>query len=91
MGVGEVTQFLAPLAQFGAAGLIAAMWLVERRAASAREGQLGEAHARLMEQREQLAALIEVVTDNTRAMTALEGTQRTLASMVGEMQARDAA
>ena len=90
-GAAEVTQVVAPLAQFGAAGLIAAMWLVERRAAARREAKLEEAHARLMEQREQLSALIEVVSGNTRAMTALETTQRTLAVMVADRKSRDAA
>ena len=88
LGVAEVAAVLGPMAQFGVAGLIAAMWLIERRAAARREVQLDEAHARLMEQREQLTALIEVVTDNTRAMTALETTQRTLELMVGEMTTR---
>ena len=84
----QVTQVLAPLAQFGAAGLIAAMWVIERRAASRREAQLEEAHSRLLEQREQLTALIDVVSGNTRAMTALETTQRTLAVMVGDLKSR---
>ncbi|MEM1422663.1 MAG: hypothetical protein AAGH64_01545 [Planctomycetota bacterium] len=88
-GAAELTQVLAPLAQFGAAGLIAAMWLVERRAAVLREARLEEAHARLMEQREQLTAVIEVVSGNTRAMTALETTQRTLSVMVADLKSRD--
>lgn len=87
----EATELLAPAAQFGAAGLIALMWLAERRAASERERKLDEAHARLMEQREQLSALLEVVGDNTRAMAALEASQRALQRMVGELGSRDAA
>lgn len=60
------------LTQFGVAGLIATMWLVERRAASTREKQLAEAHDRLVESRAHLDALLAVVKDNTRAITALE-------------------
>ncbi len=91
LGVVESAEMVAQLAQFGAAGLIALMWLVERRAAAGREARLEQAHTRLMEQREQLHALLEVISDNTRAMTALETTQRTLAAMVADMKSRGAA
>ena len=66
------TDLLPTLTQFGVAGLIATMWLVERRASSAREKQLAEAHDRLVESRAHLDALLTVVKDNTRAITALE-------------------
>ncbi len=66
------TELLPTLTQFGVAGLVAAMWLVERRAASTREKQLTEAHDRLVESRAQIDALLTVVKDNTRAITALE-------------------
>lgn len=68
---------LAALAQLGAAGLIGWMWLAERRAAATRERQLGDAHERLMQERPQLSALLEVVRDNTRALSALEHTLHT--------------
>lgn len=67
------------LTQFGVAGLIAAMWLVERRASAARDRQLAEAHDRLVESRAHLDALLTVVKDNTRAITALEGAVARLA------------
>ncbi len=66
----------ASLAQLGAAGLIGWMWLSERRAAAARENQLRELHERLIQERPQLAVLLAVVRDNTRALTALEAGQR---------------
>lgn len=84
-------EVLGEMAQFGAAGLIALMWLSERRSAASREARLVEAHGRLMEQREQLTALLDVVSENTRAMTALEASQRTLSKMVDEQRARGAA
>lgn len=65
-------DLIPTLTQFGVAGLIATMWLVERRAASAREKQLAEAHDRLVESRAHLDALLTVVKDNTRAITSLE-------------------
>lgn len=70
----------ASLAQLGAAGLIGWMWLAERRAAAARENQLRELHERLIQERPQLAVLLAVVRDNTKALTALEVGQRAIAA-----------
>ncbi len=76
------TEVTSAIAQLGAAGLIGLMWLTERRAAAAREKQLSDAHERIMHERTHLAALLSVVTDNTRALTALETGQRGLASLL---------
>lgn len=70
------------LVQFGVAGLMAWMWLTERRGAAVREKSIEEAHARLMEQRTQLGVLMDVVRENTRALVALEGAQRSLVRLV---------
>ena len=75
-------DFAAAAAQFGAAGLIGWMWLSERRAAAARERQLAELHERLMQERPQTATLLEVVRDNTRALTALEVGQRAVTAVL---------
>jgi hypothetical protein len=75
----EVT---ATLAQLGAAGLIGWLWLAERRSAAARETQLRELHDRILQERPQIAALLAVVRDNTRALTALEAGQRAIAAVV---------
>ena len=72
----------ATLAQLGAAGLIGGLWLAERRAAAAREAQLRELHDRILQERPQIAALLAVVRDNTRALTALEAGQRAIAAVV---------
>jgi hypothetical protein len=79
---------LAALAQFGAAGLIGWMWLAERRAAAARDRQLAELHERLMQERPHMAILLEVVRDNTRALTALDLGQRTLAGLLERLASR---
>lgn len=76
------TSVLTEIAQFGAAGLIAWMWLWERRGAVQREMQLTEAHARVLEQRVQLDALLSVVQENTRAVAALEAGQRVLGGLL---------
>lgn len=70
------------MTQFGMSGLIAWMWLTERRAATSREKQLSEAHERLMDQRIQLDALLQVVADNARAVSAIEAGQRALAGLL---------
>ncbi len=67
---------MTSLTPFGAAGLIAFLWLTERRSAAERERQLTEAHERLVRQRSELTLLVDVVRENTRALTALEGALR---------------
>lgn len=79
MAQGDV---VAMLAQFGMAGLIAWMWLSERRAGLARERQIEEAHRRLMGEREALSLALGVVEANTRAMVSLELGQRELSSLL---------
>jgi len=81
------SALVAHAAQFGAAGLIAWMWLAERRGAVVRERQLGESHERLMEQRVQLDALLRVVQEQARAVAALEATQRAMVSALERVAA----
>jgi len=75
------------LAQFGVAGLMGLLWIVERRHSSQRERELTEAHQRLMEHRTELAELIGVVKDNTAAMTAVREGQERLARACGHVAA----
>jgi nitrate reductase gamma subunit len=75
-------EIAGALAQFGVAGLVGWMWLTERRAAAGRERQLTEAHDRLMAERERAETLVGLVAASTRAMTALEASQRELARVV---------
>lgn len=84
-------DLIVTLTQFGVAGLIGWMWLLERRAGTSREQQLTEAHKRLMEDREQVAVLMEVVRDNTRALAALEAGQRGIAAALERLGAALAA
>lgn len=64
------------LTPFGAAGLIAWLWLTERRSGAERERQLSEAHAHLSRQQIELSLLVDVVRENTRALTSLEAALR---------------
>lgn len=81
---------LSTLTQFGTAGLIAWMWLVERRATAARDQQLTAAHERLLEQRTQIDSLLRVIADNTRAVAALESGQRAITSLLDTLARRRA-
>lgn len=67
---------LSELANLGAAGVMGAMWLWERALARTRERQLEEAHARILGDRVALGQLIEVVRQNTEAMTRLAERQK---------------
>ena len=71
-------ELLGAAAQSGVVGLLAWMWLLERRAAAARERELTELHERVLGDRVRLDVLVGVVTANTRALTALESVQRAL-------------
>jgi hypothetical protein len=71
----EVPTAIDSLASLGAAGLMGAMWLWERRTSQKREQQLDEAHARILGDGVQLQQLISVVRQNAEAITRLCTTQ----------------
>ncbi len=76
------TEVLSAMTQFGVAGMVCAMWLIERRASAKREQQINEAHQKLIGQLEERSALLEVVRDNTRALSMLEAGQRGLVDVL---------
>jgi hypothetical protein len=67
----ETADALSQLTSLGAAGIMGAMWLWERRQSQQRDQQLDESHARILGDRVQLDQLIEVVKTNAEAMTRL--------------------
>lgn len=67
----QAAPALTDLTSFGAAGLMGAMWLWERNTSRTREEQLTAVHDRVMSDRIQLDALVEIVQQNTQAMTRL--------------------
>lgn len=66
---------ITDLTQFGAAGLMGLMWLWERRMSRQREQQLDDCHDRIMADRIQLEQLIDLVRQNTAALTRLAESQ----------------
>jgi len=73
------------LGQYGVAGLMEALWFLERRHSSQRERELTEAHALLVREREELSELIGVVKENSAAMTALKQSQSRLSRVCEEI------
>jgi hypothetical protein len=82
-------DLFANLTQFGTAGLIGWMWLVERRAASERERQAAELHERLMQDRRGLEIAVEALRENTRVLGAVEAAQRSLLAVVERLHPRE--
>lgn len=81
----EELRIVGEAAPIGAAGIVAWMWLAERRNAVERDRSLTEAHRRVMEQRMQLDELVTLVRDNTRAVSSVEHGQRQLLRAVRAM------
>ena len=77
---------LPDFTSFGAAGLMGAMWLWERKTSRQREEQLDEAHVRILGDRVQLEQLIDVVRQNVEAMTRLIAIQDQLVRRLDRMQ-----
>ena len=71
-------QLATMAAQCGVAGLIGWMWLTERRAASDRDKQLSDAQSMLTQSHKSIDVLLKALDDNTRAIVAMESTQRAL-------------
>ncbi len=80
---------IAMLKQFGTAGLLAWLWLSERRSSAAREQQLTEAHAKVMGQGQQIDVLTKALNDSTRALTLLEAGQRELIRVLERLDPPD--
>ena len=66
---------LDSVASLGAAGMMGAMWLWERRTSQKRESQLDDAHARILGDRVQLEQLMGVIRQNAEAISRLCTTQ----------------
>ncbi len=77
---------IGDLTSFGAAGLMGAMWLWERRNSRTREEQLTEAHSRIIRDEQRLSKLIEVVEHNTVAMTRFTETQQSVRQTMADLR-----
>lgn len=73
------------LASFGAAGLMGAMWLWERKLSRLREQQITEAHGRILRDEERLGKFVHVVEQNTAAVSRFTETQRQVAETLKDL------
>ena len=69
--IAQATPTIDQFTNLSMAGRMGAMWLWERRTSRVREQQIDESHARIMSDRVQLDQLLDVVRQNTEAMTKL--------------------
>ncbi len=79
---------LTTLTQFGAAGLIGLLWVMERRHAALRDRQLDETPRRIIEQERDLEALLTVVKENTKAVNTLQQGQVQLIQLLRRLHKR---
>ncbi|MEM7229827.1 MAG: hypothetical protein AAF432_13530 [Planctomycetota bacterium] len=75
-------ELVQALTQFGPAGLIGVLWLLERRAATTRERQLDEAHRELCHEQTRGAELTRLVQEHTAALAGLQEAQRRMADLL---------
>lgn len=79
-------DLIQPLTQFGAAGLMGALWLWERLLSRRRERQLTEAHAHILAQQQHLKVLIRLVRRNTLALERFSESQQRLNDLLEKVQ-----
>jgi len=77
---------LNDLTSLGAAGVMGAMWLWERRTSRLREEQLTHSHERIRRDEQRLGRLIEVVEHNTAAMARFSETQRAVREALADLR-----
>lgn len=81
----DTLSIMTDLASFGAAGLMGAMWLWERKLSRDRETQLTGAHERILRDEERLSKITEVIEHNTAAITRSAEAQRELSRSIREV------
>lgn len=81
----NILSVLCDLTSFGAAGLMGAMWLCERRMSRTREEQINAAHQRIARDEERLACLTDVVERNTAAIIGLSQLQQRQTHLLEEL------
>jgi uncharacterized protein YigA (DUF484 family) len=81
----DILGILPDLTSFGAAGLMGALWVWERRLSRLRERQLTEAHERILRDEQRLNKLTHVVEQNTAAIAHFTETQRQIVEAVKEL------
>lgn len=71
-------SLLESISQFGVAGLMGVLWVVERLNSRRRETQLDEAHHELVRRRDEIELLTRLVQRNTIVIERFHATQKHL-------------
>lgn len=79
-------QAIEPLTQFGAAGLMGALWVCERLLSRRRERQLTETHLLITGQQQHLKVLVKLVRRNTQALERFSESQQRLNDLLEKAQ-----
>jgi hypothetical protein len=74
------------LASLGAAGIMGAMWLWERRNSRQRDEQLTESHDRITRDEQRLSSFMQVVEHNTEALTRFIETQNNVQMALSDLR-----
>ncbi len=79
-------SMMSDLASFGAAGLMGAMWLWERRHSRCRDDQLDDSHQRIMRDEQRLDRLLDVVQRNTEVIARFTETQHSVRQALADLR-----
>ncbi len=79
-------SLISDLTSFGAAGLMGAMWLCERKLSRTREQQITEAYQRIQRDEQKLTCLTNVVDKNTAAIVRFIEQQKEQTRILHEMK-----
>ncbi len=79
-------SLVSDLTSFGAAGLMGAMWLSERRLNRSREQQLSDAHQRILRDEEKLTCLSDLIDKNTAALVRFVEHQKEQTRILHELK-----
>jgi hypothetical protein len=89
MMLAELLPLPSELASFGAAGLMGALWIWERKLSRTREAQLTQAHDRLMNERGLTRLMVNLLRRNTAALSRLQSTQDQLLRLLSNWQGEE--
>mgnify|MGYP002713287729 CR=1 FL=1 len=91
----SLMELIKNLTQFGVAGLMGVLWVIERWLSRRRETQLDEAHYALARRHDEVESLVRLVDRNARAFDRFAQTQQELRQLLeslhAELQRRQAA
>ena len=81
----DLINLLSEFVNFGAAGLMGAMWLWERKLSRQREQQLHEAHQRIGRDEQKLEQFTQVVERNSSAFSRFSESHRQTNETIREL------